>query len=76
MLHYDNASSYTIEATRVYLKENRVKFIEHLFYSLILTMCDLWLFFTIKKNLLVFRLASEEKIDFAIREYFNKGIFW
>ena len=49
MLHHDNASFHVARLTIEFLKQTHVKMIEHLSYSHDLTMCNLWLYFNLKK---------------------------
>ena len=60
MLHHDNASLHTAGLTVEFLKQKLIKVIEHPPYSPDLTMCDFWLFFNLKKNLLGRRFHSGE----------------
>ena len=71
MLHHDNASSHKAGLTVEFLKQKKIKVIEHPPYSPDLAMCDFWLFFNLKKNLRGRRFHSEEEIDVAINAFFS-----
>ena len=53
-----------------FLKQKHIKVIKHLPYSPVLSMCDFWLFFHLKKNLRGRRFHSEEEISVAINACF------
>ncbi|GFY24135.1 histone-lysine N-methyltransferase SETMAR [Trichonephila clavipes] len=62
MLPLDNMSAHTDGVTVEFLKQKQIKMIEDPPYSPDLAMCDFWLFFSLKNNLLGRRFQSEEEI--------------
>ena len=71
IFHHDNAPSDTALATKQFLKEKKVKLMEHPPYSPDLAPCDFFLFPKLKKKLRGQVFKDENKIEKEIMKFFN-----